>query len=133
MRRLILFVEGEGEADAVPTLVRRLLTEQGDWYDVLLDDSPFRVGSVDKLVKAHFHDWKRFLRASLKRPNVGGVLLILDGDIGKVAGKDFCAAAVAKSLAWFNYGSQQSLRSPFTGTPASAFCPDSQTTILMNS
>ncbi len=104
MRRLILFVEGEGEADAVPTLVRRLLTEQGDWYDVLLDDSPFRVGSVDKLVKAHFHDWKRFLRASLKRPNVGGVLLILDGDIGKVAGKDFCAAAVAKSLAWFNTG-----------------------------
>jgi Domain of unknown function (DUF4276) len=98
MRRLILFVEGEGEADAVPTLVRRLLTEQGDWYDVLLDDSPFRVGSVDKLVKADFHDWKRFLRASLKRPNVGGVLLILDGDIAKVAGKDFCAAAVAKSL-----------------------------------
>jgi hypothetical protein len=38
MRRLILFIEGEGEADAVPTLVRRLLTEQGDWHDLLLDD-----------------------------------------------------------------------------------------------
>ncbi len=99
MRRLILFVEGEGEAEAVPTLVRRLLTEQGNWHDALLDDNPFRVGSVDKLVKADFHDWKRFLRASLKRPNVAGVLLILDGDMEKVAGKVFCAAVVAKSLA----------------------------------
>ncbi len=98
MRRLILFVEGEGEADAVPTLVRRLLTGMGDWYDILLDDDPFRVGQVNKLVKEDFREWKRFLRASLKRPNVGGVLLILDGDQEKVAGKDFCAAAVAKSL-----------------------------------
>ncbi|SRR5271157_965990 len=99
MRRLILFVEGEGEADAVPKLVRRLLTEMGDWQDILLDDEPFRVGQVSKLLKEDFHVWKRFLRASLKRPNVGGVLLILDGDIGKVAGKDFCAAAAARSLA----------------------------------
>ena len=62
------FVEGEGEADAVPTLVKRLLKREGEPYDVLLDANPFRVGSVDKLVKADFHDWKRFLRASLKRP-----------------------------------------------------------------
>ena len=99
MRRLILFVEGDGEADAVPTLVKRLLKEKGEWHDILLDDDPFRVGSVDKLVKADFRNWKRFLGASLKRPNVGGVLLILDGDIEKVGGKEFCAAAVAKSLA----------------------------------
>jgi hypothetical protein len=99
MRRLILFVEGEGEADAVPTLVKRLLKEKGERHDIFLDDSPFRVGSVDKLVKADFLKWKRFLGASLKRPNVGGVLLILDGDIEKMGGKAFCAAAVAKSLA----------------------------------
>ena len=65
----------------------------------MLDDDPFRVGSVDKLVKEDFRNWKRFLGASLKRPNVGGVLLILDGDIEKVGGKEFCAAEVAKSLA----------------------------------
>ena len=63
MRRLILFVEGDGEADAVPTLVKRLLNEKGDWHDILLDDNPFRVGSVDKLVKEDFRDWKRFLGA----------------------------------------------------------------------
>ncbi len=99
MRRLILFVEGEGEADAVPTLVKRILTEQGDWYDILLDSNPFRVGEVNKLVKDDFREWKRKLGAGLKRSNVGGVLLILDGDVGKVAGHEFCAATVAKSLA----------------------------------
>jgi hypothetical protein len=99
MRRLILFVEGEGEADAVPTLVKRLVSEKGEWHDVFLDDATFRVGSVDKLVKAGFHDWRRFLAACLKRSNVGGVLLILDGDIETVGGKAFCAAEVARSLA----------------------------------
>ena len=89
MRRLILFVEGEGETDAVPVLVKSLLTANGEWYDVLLDDRPFRVGSVDKLVKNDFRDWKRFLGAALKRPNVGGVLLILDGDTEKIGGKAF--------------------------------------------
>jgi hypothetical protein len=99
MRRLVLFVEGKGEDDAVPRLVKRLLKDKGGQYDIFVDDSPFRVGSVDKLVRQDFHDWKRFLGASLKRPNVGGVLLILDGDIEKVGGKAFCAAEVARSLA----------------------------------
>ncbi len=99
MRRLILFVEGNGEDDAVPTLVKRLLKERRELYDILLDDAPFRVGLVDKLAKADFRDWKRYLGASLKRSNVGGVLLILDGDIEKVGGKAFCAAEVATSLA----------------------------------
>ncbi len=98
MRRLVLFVEGEGEAEAVPTLVRRLLTEMGDWQDILLDAIPFRVGHASQIVKEDFCKWKRLLGASLKRPNVAGVLLILDGDMEKVAGKDFCAAVVAKSL-----------------------------------
>ena len=81
MRRLILFVEGDGESDAVPTLVKRLLNEKGDWNDLFLDDAAFRVGSIDKLVKADFRDRKRYLAAGLKRSNVAGVLLILDGDI----------------------------------------------------
>ena len=51
-------------------------------------------------MKGNFSDWKRFLGASLKRPNVGGVLLILDGDIEKIGGKAFCAAEAARSLAW---------------------------------
>jgi len=67
MRRLVLFVEGEGEAVAVPTLIKRLLNEKGGWYGILLDESPFRVGSVNKLMKDEFREWKRILGASLKR------------------------------------------------------------------
>jgi hypothetical protein len=99
MRRLIAFVEGDGEAEAVPALIKRLLNESDGWHDILLDPAPFRVGSVDKLVKEGFHNWKRFLQASLKRPSVGGVLLILDGDIAKVGGKAFCPVTAAGELA----------------------------------
>ena len=99
MRRLVLFVEGNGDVDAVPTLVKRLLKETGERYDTVVDHAPFRVGSLGKLMKEDFRDWKRFLGASLKRPNVGGVLLILDGDIERVGGKVFCAVEAARSLA----------------------------------
>src|SRR5947209_16777438 len=99
MKRIVLFVEGEGEADAVPKLVRKLLTGQGAWETVGLDEAPFRVGQINKLVKENYREWKRKLEASRKRRNVGAVLLILDGDVKKVAGKAFCAAEVARSLA----------------------------------
>jgi hypothetical protein len=49
MKRIVLFVEGEGESDAVPKLVKKLLTEQNAWDVVFLDDAPFRVGEVTKL------------------------------------------------------------------------------------
>jgi hypothetical protein len=48
MRRLIMFVEGEGDEQAVPTLVKRLLNEQDGWHDILLDNDTFRVGNVNK-------------------------------------------------------------------------------------
>ena len=99
MNRIVLFVEGEGEAEAVPKLVKRLLTEQNAWAAVTLDENTFRVGEVNRLVKNKYLEWKRKLAASLKRRNVGGVLLVLDGDLKKVEGETFCAAKVAKLLA----------------------------------
>ena len=71
MKRLVLFVEGEGEAEAVPRLVKRLLTEQNAWDAVSLDDNTFRVGEINKLVKDNYREWKRKLAASLKRRDVG--------------------------------------------------------------
>jgi hypothetical protein len=99
MKRIVLFVEGEGEAEAMPRLVKRLLTESNAWDAVSLDENPFRVGEVNKLVKGEYQEWKRKLAASLKRRKVGGVLLLLDGDIKKSETGVFCAAEVAKSLA----------------------------------
>lgn len=72
MRRLILFVEGNGEDDAVPTLVKRLLKERRELYDILLDDAPFRVGLVDKLAKADFRDWKHTWEPALSGPTSVG-------------------------------------------------------------
>lgn len=99
MKRIVLFVEGEGEADAAPKLIGRLLTDLEAWDAVFLDPDPFRVEQVNKLVKNDYREWKRKLGASLKRREVGGVLLLLDGDIRKVQGKEFCAVEVARSLA----------------------------------
>lgn len=99
MKRIVLFVEGEGEAEALPKLVKRLLTELQAWDAVYLDEDTFRVGEVNKLVKNDYREWKRKLGTSLKRRNVGGVLLVLDGDAKKVGGEPFCAAKVGKSLA----------------------------------
>lgn len=99
MKGIVLFAEGEGEAEALPKLVKRLLTEQQAWDAVFLDEHTYRVGAVSKLVKDKYREWKRKLKASLKRRNVGGVLLVVDGDIKKVEGDTFCAAKVARSLA----------------------------------
>jgi hypothetical protein len=98
MKRIVLFVEGEGDAAAMPLLVAKILTEKNAWDAVKLDEHPFRVGQVNKLVKNDCREWRRKLSASIKRTDVGGVLLILDGDIKKVAGDPFCACTVAKSL-----------------------------------
>ena len=99
MKRIVLFVEGEGEAEAIPKLVKRLLAEHNAWDVVSLDPKVFRVGGVAKLIKDDYCHWKTKLQASLRRQNVGGVLLLLDGDVEKIGKDPFCAATVAKSLA----------------------------------
>lgn len=50
-KRIVLFVEGEGEANAVPQLIKRIFTEQNAWDAVALDEHPFRVGQINRLVK----------------------------------------------------------------------------------
>lgn len=99
MKRLVLFVEGDGEIDAVPILIGKLLTAINAWDSVFVDPKPFRVGEISKLAKDNCKVWLRLLEASLKRTNVGGVLLILDGDAYKVNGAQFCASQVACQLA----------------------------------
>lgn len=98
MKRIVLFVEGEGEVDAVKFLVSKILTEQNAWSSVYVDDEPFRVGQVNNLFKEDFSRWINWLKAAYKRDNVGGILLILDGDIKKVNGNNFCHVSVAHEL-----------------------------------
>src|SRR5437763_1743603 len=56
-QRLVLFVEGDGDREAVPILVKRLLTEMNAWSDVFLDVQPFVVGNVAKLTAQGGKGW----------------------------------------------------------------------------
>lgn len=99
MKQIVLFVEGDGDAKAAPKLVRRVLTDLGGWDAVFLDTNAFVVDGLGSLIKDKYAEWKRLLGASLRRGNVGGVLLILDGDIECLGGEEFCAAESAAALA----------------------------------
>ncbi len=98
-RRLVLFVEGQGDRDAVPILVKRLLTDVGAWSDVFLDPAPFIVGNAADLTANEGREWLRFLNAARKRPNLGAVLSVQDGDLGRIRGEEFCAARFGPRLA----------------------------------
>ena len=98
MRRLVLFVEGDGDVEAVPILVKRLLTEFALWDSVQLDKAAFRIGGVENVSGKNQERWGRRLNAALKRHDVGGILVILDGDARRWEGKPFCAAEAAREL-----------------------------------
>ncbi|MCK4341373.1 MAG: DUF4276 family protein [Phycisphaerae bacterium] len=104
-KRLVLFVEGEGDQEAVPVLVKKVLTEINAWEYLTLDDNVFRVGGVMNLTGRNVEKWTNWLQAAAKRSNLGGVLLLLDGDAKKISTEQpqkkemFCAANVARRLA----------------------------------
>ncbi len=98
-RRLVLFVEGPGDKLAVPVLAKRLLTEHMGWDVVVLDDRPFEVGDVTNVIDAKQPNWIRWLEAAKKRPQLGAILLLLDGDLKPRRGKPFSADDTARLLA----------------------------------
>jgi Domain of unknown function (DUF4276) len=98
-RRVILFVEGEGDRDAAPILVRKLLDEIAAWSHLYLDDAPFVVGHVAGLTKHNGKEWLRFLNAARKKKNLGAVLLILDGEDEPIRKEEFCTGKFAARLA----------------------------------
>jgi hypothetical protein len=99
-KRLVLLVEGHGDVEAVPILVKRLLVEYSAFDAVLLDSKPLRVGEYSKVSRCNFGEWQRFLKVAAKRKDCGGCLLLLDGDSQtKVDGAPFCAWRAARRLA----------------------------------
>lgn len=98
-KRLVLFVEGDGDRPALPVLVKRLVTELDGWDSVFVDPDPFTLGSVGRLLKDNCRNWIRWLEAAAKKSPLGGVLLLMDGDLKRLGNKAFCAAEVARMLA----------------------------------
>lgn len=101
MKRLVLFVEGEGDVKAAPSLVGELLTKLPDALQgqLFLDNAPMKTGGVHQITGKRQPDLLRHLGNAAKRPKLGGVLLILDGDADRVEGQSFCAAKVARNIA----------------------------------
>ncbi|MCH8805475.1 MAG: DUF4276 family protein [Planctomycetes bacterium] len=102
-RRLILFVEGEGDQGAVAALTKKLIRHIDAWEAIVLGTNAFKVGGVENLTGRNTTKWHNWLRAAVKQKNVGGILLVLDGDRDHVwIGQEkqpFCAAVVARHLA----------------------------------
>ena len=98
-KRLILFVEGEADARALPILVKHLLTELQAWEHVFLDPKPFLVGNVAEITRDDGKRWVRYLQDARRRGNLGGVLLVQDGDLKRMRGEDFCPWRFGTQLA----------------------------------
>jgi hypothetical protein len=97
-KRLVLFVEGDGDEASAPVLLNHLFTECAAWDCLFLDPAPFHVGAVYNLLCRDGEKWRRWLGAARKNKNFGGVLLFLDGDVRARRQESFCAAKLAREL-----------------------------------
>ncbi|MBL8800273.1 MAG: DUF4276 family protein [Planctomycetia bacterium] len=97
--RLVLLVEGQGDRDAVPVLVKKLLTDLSAWQHLFLDPNPMVVGNIADLTCNEGRDWVRYLRIARARQNLGAVLVVQDGDIESIRKERFCSFRFAARLA----------------------------------
>ena len=102
MKRLVLFVEGPGDHQAAPVLVKRIRAELAPELSsaMFVDDDPFTVKGVQNLTGKKANEWIRYLGAAAKRKSFGGVLLLLDAEDHNRGGKrTMCLVEVARELA----------------------------------
>lgn len=109
MKRLVLVGEGHGEVSALSILARKLLREIDPGRLLFVDDSIVRAGEAAGLVrwdrhkaKMDFCKWIRYVRLAARRPNLGGVLAVFDGDarcFPAGSPSKFCAATAASAMA----------------------------------
>lgn len=106
MKRLVPFVEGAGDEDAVPSLIASLIRQLPEELQASITiGKPFQVGDVTQVLampkgkSAKPEDaYGKYLRAAAKQRPFGGVLILLDGDKKKVEGRPFCPGDVARRL-----------------------------------
>ncbi|MDR2169324.1 MAG: DUF4276 family protein [Planctomycetaceae bacterium] len=109
MKRLVLMVEGEGDVkpalNITSKVLRRLFPDSAEPF--FIDSAVIKVGDVNALLSPKDDDDKikliRLLKAVEKRADLGGVLLLLDGDTTKpvltAAGRqNFCPVTTGRYL-----------------------------------
>ncbi|HWG41200.1 MAG TPA: DUF4276 family protein [Gemmataceae bacterium] len=97
-KRLVLFVEGDGDVAAAPALIGKLLNEMQASDALFLDSKPLRIGGVTSLFSKKARNWTEKLLVAAKRGNLGGVLLLQDGDMDAWWGQRFCARDIGRDL-----------------------------------
>jgi hypothetical protein len=107
MKRLVLMGEGDGERESLPVLVKRLFQGSAPqpWDVLFLDTNVITLGDLSSLLNqtkqgnSDRTKWSHRLRHAAKRPNLGGVLVVLDGDAKRrTVGTAFCAQDHARQL-----------------------------------
>lgn len=90
MHKIVPIVEGDGEVEAVPVLLRRILARAGRW-DVQVA-RPKNAHGVGNLATAE--GIEKFIRYAVIHPECSAVLVMRDNDNG-------CAMRLARSLAGY--------------------------------
>ena len=96
--QLVLLVEGEGDRQAAPVLIKRLLRERDAQDTLVVAPHPIAVGDLSGLRKSNYQEWRRLIEISLRNRRMEACLLLLDGDEPPVTGKPFCARESALEL-----------------------------------
>ncbi len=101
-KRLVLFVEGEGDQQALPILIRHLLTDYQAWNSIFLDAQPFRVDNLGHFLRRDGKECIRLFKAAARtRKNLGGILVLLDGDLDRIKSEPFCAWKAGRYISQF--------------------------------
>lgn len=94
MLRIVPIVEGDGEVEAVPLLLGKLVAGMGR-PEIGISRPPLNAGSCSNLTK--FGGLERFVQTAALRPDCGAILVLMDADKGcplKIA-QDFVARITA--------------------------------------
>lgn len=88
MRNIVPVVEGPGDVEATPVLIRKILTDHIKCYDIAVS-KPKRAGGRSALDRAG--GIEKFIEYASITPNCGGILVLVDAD-------DDCAPEWAEGI-----------------------------------
>ena len=90
MHTIVPIVEGHGDVDALPDLMRRIIWEKFNRYDVIV--APRKGGVISANGRSNLEsNPEKFLRYALNNPGCDAILIVLDAD-------DDCPVDLARRL-----------------------------------
>lgn len=78
MLNIVVIVEGDGEREAFPFLIRRLLQERQCW-NISVSKPVINTHGIGNITKEN--GLERFLKLAIRRPSCDAILILMDTDI----------------------------------------------------